>query len=206
VPAEDSESDNPDRFEADSGDQTARQLPAHRPPADRTPAEVEAAFASIVASFHNDPTAEPTWPAVENLPGRDAVSAPSADPSPSEPDAGTGVVRWRGSTVDPYNDDDGTLLDALDTFGADLPDEDEGSYIPPPPPPLPHFSINAIVGTLALVVGLVIILAPQLLPISDGAARFLGFAAMVTGAGMLIWRLRPGGDEEGEEPDDGAVV
>lgn len=182
--------------------------PSPRLPAHRTPAEVEAAFASIIASFHTDPTAEPNWPAAENL--ATAATPPAAEPEDEDPETEpvpqVGLTRWRGSTVDPYGDDDGTLLDALDTFGADLPDEDEDRYVPPPPPPLPHFSINGILGTLALVVGLVILLAPQLLPIAEGTARFFGFVAMVAGAGALIWRLRPGGDDDEPDSADGAVV
>jgi hypothetical protein len=169
-------------------DRTARQLPAHR-----SAAEVEAAFASIVAGFDSDRgPADAPWPAAESL----------VDER-TEPPTTRGVQRWRSSTINPYDDqDDGTLLDALDTFGADLPDDENDRYIPPPPPPLPHFSANAILGTLAVVIGLLLILAPRILPVSEQNARTLGFVSVVGGAGALIWRLRSDRDDN----DDGARI
>ena len=58
---------------------------------------------------------------------------------------------------------------------------------------------------LAIVGGLVIFFAPGVLPISSNLALLLGFGALLTGVVTLIWRLRSGDDED-EDPDDGAVV
>ena len=104
---------------------------------------------------------------------------------------------------------DPSLLDGLDTFGAGLPDDedDEGEderYVPPPPPPLPRFSKYAIVGVLSVVVGFLLFLFPTMLPIDRDYVTLLGFAAIVSGAVMLVWRLRSGDDED--DYDDGAVV
>ena len=51
-----------------------------------------------------------------------------------------------------------------------------------------------------------IFFAPGVLPISSNLALLLGFGALLTGVVTLIWRLRPGDDEDDDDPDDGAVV
>jgi hypothetical protein len=142
---------------------------------------VAAAFAEIVAGFDVDVEQESSpWPAAENVTeGRRRPAVDPGDPGPS-------------------------LLDGLDTFGAGLPDEDEG-YTPPPPPPLPRLSRAAVVAMLLIALGLLLFFSPDLLPIGSDMSLLLGFGAVLTGFVMLIWRLRPG-DEEDSDPDDGAVV
>jgi hypothetical protein len=60
-------------------------------------------------------------------------------------------------------------------------------------------------GVLGVVVGFVLFLFPGLLPIQRDYVTLIGFAAIVSGAVMLVWRLRSGDDEE-DDFDDGAVV
>ena len=43
-------------------------------------------------------------------------------------------------------------------------------------------------------------------PMSERTAMLLGFAAVVSGFATLVWRLRPGDDEDDNGPDDGARV
>ena len=174
--------------------------------------DVEAEWARIVAGFHTEVAAdERSWPQAEDVPAAD----PAADPTPSgrsasEPGGSTGVRRLpsaadiSGISVGDRPDEP-SLLDGLDTFGADLPDDPEDRYIPPPPPPLPRPSKYAVVGVLAIVVGFILFLFPHLLPLDRGLTTLLGFAGILTGFVTLVWRLRPGDDEE-DDPDDGAVV
>ncbi len=171
------------------------------PPADPTAEpDVEAEWAKIVAGFHTsvDPTAEP-WPAAEGI----------ERPAPAAPEqSGEAVPHNRRRTDQPAEAEaEPSLLDGLDTFGADLdddPDEDEERYTPPPPPPLPHISKYAVVGVLGVVVGFLLFLFPQLLPINTDYVTLLGFTAIVSGAVTLVWRLRSGDDAD--DDDDGAVV
>jgi hypothetical protein len=181
--------------------------------------DIDAEWARIVAGFHTAPTpgAHP-WPAAED------VDDPPLDPS--EPAAGpvtrAGTEDGAGPTATdvrrlPYaadisgisvgrnRQDEPSLLDGLDTFGADLPDEAEEGYTPPPPPPLPRISKYAVVGVLALVVGFVLFLSPSLLPVDRSVVTLLGFTGILAGFVTLIWRLRPG-DTDDHDPDDGAVV
>jgi hypothetical protein len=169
---------------------------------DRTPGRrqpVDATFEGIVAGFDRpvDPTAA-SWPAAENLSGAARDPAPGAAPTQRPP-----------APHDPLPEDEPSLLDGLDTFGADLPDTERSDerFVPPPPPPLPRLSRQTVLGGLAILVGLVLVLAPELSPFDRGNAVLLGFAAMLGGATALILRLRPGtGPGEDQHPDDGARV
>jgi hypothetical protein len=156
--------------------------------------DVDATFAGIVAGFDRpvDPTAA-GWPPVENLPGQAA-----AEPAP--PARPPGPVDAR-SVTEP------SLLDALDTFGAQLPDEPPERFVPPPPPPLPRLSRQTVLGALAVMAGLLLLFGGPDLPLDASTRLLLGFATILGGAVALILRLRPGTDpDEESSPDDGAQV
>jgi hypothetical protein len=110
-----------------------------------------------------------------------------------------------GVSVSRRPPDEPSLLDGLDTFGADLPDGPEEGYTPPPPPPLPSVSKYAVGAVLAIIAGFVLLVFPELFPAERGVTVFLGFAGILGGFVTLVWRMRPG-DEEDDDPDDGAVV
>ncbi|WP_229400267.1 DUF308 domain-containing protein [Micromonospora okii] len=190
--------------------------------ADETPAgpsraepDVDAEWARIVAGFHTAPAAGAhPWPAAEDV-----------DDDPAEPPAGTTArgagadegatatdvrrLPWAadvsGVSVGPGRQDEPSLLDGLDTFGTDLPDDAEERYTPPPPPPLPRISKYAVAGVLAIMVGFVLFLEPSLLPVDSSVVTLFGFTGILAGFVTLIWRLRPG-DSEDDDPDDGARV
>lgn len=185
--------------------QTARELLARlaaeeskRSAGAAEPLDIDAAWAGIVAGF--DATAQrdaPPWPAAENL---DPARAGDPDAPTSDPD-----LRARGKD-EPDPTEAASLLDALDLFGADLPDDEDG-YRRPPPPPLPRPSAQAALGVLGIAAGLAVLFVPGLLPIGSDLAVFAGLAVLLAGAAALVSRLRPGDDEDEEDdPDDGAVV
>jgi hypothetical protein len=181
--------------------------------------DVDAEWARIVAGFHTtvDPTATP-WPAAEGIDATrapDAATDPTAEPRSGEPtdgiDAGkrTGsggalpsAADFSGISLNRRRTDEPSLLDGLDTFGAELDDGER--YTPPPPPPLPRLSKFAVAGALGIVLGFILFLFPTLLPFDPSIVTVLGFAAVVGGAVTLVWRLRSGDDED--DYDDGAVV
>jgi len=170
--------------------------PSPPAPAPRPQAEVDAEWAKIIAGFHTTVEADaPPWPAAEDTPRQ--------EPARPVTEEGTPLNRRR---TDPP--DEPSLLYGLDTFGTDLPPDDEDEeyerYVPPPPPPLPRISKYAVMGVLGVVFGLVLFLFPWLLPIDSFTVTLVGFAAIVGGAGTLVWRLRSGDDDD--EDDDGAVV
>jgi hypothetical protein len=188
--------------------------PPPPPPADPTAApeatpqaEVDAAWAEIIAGFHTapDPTAEPPWPASESV--EEGATKPPTGPPTGTPRLQSaadfsGITLNRRRTDQP---DPPSLLDGLDELDDD-PDGEDERYVPPPPPPLPHISKYAVMGVLGVVLGFVLFLFPYLLPIDTQYVTLLGFAAIVTGAVMLVWRLRSGDDEDDDDFDDGAVV
>ncbi|MET7750955.1 DUF308 domain-containing protein [Micromonospora sp. NPDC005367] len=194
------------------------QLADEGPPEQSRPDEpdIDAEWARIVAGFHTTPAAGANpWPAAEDI---DESSGPTGGPL-----ARTGTDETGPTATDvrrlPYaadisgvslgrsdRHDEPSLLDGLDTFGADLPDDEDDRYTPPPPPPLPRISKYAVVGVLAVVVGFVLFLFPSLLPVDRSMVTLVGFIGILAGFVTLVWRLRPGGDEDDRDPDDGAVV
>jgi hypothetical protein len=166
----------------------------------------EEVFASIVAGYHVtvDPTKAP-WPEAEDVPSSGVATAPQEQPAATDRDiepAPRAPLRRARDEID-----QGSLLDGLDTFGADLPDDpdDDEGYTPPPPPPLPRMSGATALGLFALVGGLIVFFWPTLLPVAQSTAMFVAFCAVLAGFVTLIWRLRPG-DEEDDDPDNGARV
>jgi hypothetical protein len=174
-------------------------IPPTPPSGPASEPDIEAEWARIVAGFHTsvDPSTTP-WPASEEV----AAGAEPQRPADAQPGESVAHNRRRtDQTQEP------SLLDGLDTFGADLDDDDDDEnerYVPPPPPPLPRVSKYAVAGVLGVLLGFVLFLFPGLLPVARDYVTLIGFAAIVTGAVMLVWRLRSGDDED--DGDDGAVV
>ena len=188
--------------------------------AGRDEPDIDAESARIVAGFHTTPTTdEPVAPS-ENVDERDARDESAAGPlARSGADAGptatdvrrlpsatdiSGISVGRGTRPD-----EPSLLDGLDTFGADLPDDedDDEGYHPPPPPPLPRFSKYAVIGVLGVVVGFMLFLFPWLLPIDKSAVTLLlGSPASWPAWPALHLAASAQGDEDEDDPDNGAVV
>jgi hypothetical protein len=178
------------------------------------PDEVDAAWAEIVAGY--DRTAEVAKPEQRPDPtaGAPAPPDPTRDPTGFEPRGRTeplGRPDWirlppPGAAPRKEDPEEPSLLDGLDTFGAGTEDDDEG-YTPPQAPPLPRPSMPSVLAVIGIVGGLLVFLQPTLLPIlSERGAMLLGFTAVVSGFATLVWRLRPGDDDDDNGPDDGARV
>jgi hypothetical protein len=194
-----------DRTQLAAAREQLHRLTGGRPPTPPAPparpeasqSEVDAEWAKIIAGFHTMPAEMPDFPEAES------VERPrQTPPMPSATDI-SGITLNRRRT-DPQPASEPSLLDGLDTFGADTPDDDEDRYIPPPPPPFPRISKYAIAGVLGIVVGFILFLRPTLLPVDRDLVTLIGFTAIVAGAVTLVWRLRSGEDDD--DFDDGAVV
>jgi hypothetical protein len=165
-----------------------------------TPVELdeEEAWKSIIAGYHQ--TVEPgdvPWPEAEDVDtSGTGVSDMETEPAPRA------ALRRAPDAID-----QASLLDGLDRFGTDLPDDedDDEGYTPPPPPPLPRISAATTAALVALAAGLLLFFWPTLLPLSPTTTLFLAFGAVLAGFVTLIWRLRPG-DEDEDDPDNGARV
>ena len=114
-----------------------------------------------------------TSPEVTGPPVTPSASQPPPPPAPQTPKPPK-TARDRNDDIDAGP----SLLDGLDTFGRDLPDdEDEDGdedYHPPAPPPLPRFAGITVIGMLGIIVGIAVIIYPALLPMSTGFAEILG--------------------------------
>ncbi len=166
---------------------------------------IDEEWAKIVAGFDTE-TPGRTWPALEDLPEGGRASTLSA--REERP-----VAREERPAVEPVvaqqptSREESSLLDGLDTFGADLPEPDEDGYDPPTPPPVPRPSAPTALAVAGIILGLLIFLKPSLAPVSESVAMLVGFAAVVGGFATLVWRLRPGDDDDNDvDPDDGARV
>jgi hypothetical protein len=211
------------QVQADPERQAARTADAA--PRTASDAEVEDAFRAIVAGFHRDVDREQAaWPDAEEIVLDEPRLLPPLDLN--RLDLGLDGARLDGggydgpgydgrgrdvagahATPDRIEPDEPGLLDALDTFGAGLPGtgEDDEGYTPPPPPPLPRISAAATLGVLMIAFGLVLFVFPDLLPLDGDTTLLVAFGSIVAGFGTLIWRLRPGDDDE-DDLDDGARV
>lgn len=157
--------------------------------------DVDAAWAAIVAGY--DTPAEspvPPWPVAEDL-AEPTRTAEPADETSTEVEPRRPATDWRAERTGP------DLLDQLDA------EEDEG-YEPPPPPPLPRPSWYAALAVVAIALGLVLCIRPDLvgyLGLGEAFGLALGFGCLLAGFVTLVIRLRPGDDED-DDTDDGAVV
>ncbi len=173
-----------------------------RSPDPADPRALDAVFDGIVAAFDRpvDPGEVP-WPEAEELRPGETVRPVAAGDEPVRP--------ARTVPLDAQGYVEGSLLEGLDTFGADLPDEqvpESERFEPPPPPPLPRPSRQAVFGVLAILIGLVMFLSPNGVgPVPRDDAVLIGLVAISAGAVALILRLRPTREED-PPTDDGAQV
>ena len=83
--------------------------------------------------------------------------------------------------------------------------DDEEHYVPPAPPPLPRLAAATILALVVLAGSIVVLAVGSQFGLDSDVAFLLGVGGILTGAGMLIMRLRarPPEDDDG---DDGAIV
>ncbi|GAB3111184.1 hypothetical protein GCM10027055_11330 [Janibacter alkaliphilus] len=184
-------------------------------PRERSDAEVDAAFAEIVAGWDQGPAGpdevreDPTRPPGEGTAGASADSAsdpwsapPEGDPreaggSPPR-DEPTVIPVWRGGTG-------GSVTDLLHDDAAEPPDDDEVPFEPPPTQPLPPFADRLFWGALGgLVLGPALLLVLAVLqPGWGGWAPAVGIGLAVGGFVCLVLRQPSTRDDD---PDQGARV
>ncbi|GEL17173.1 hypothetical protein [Pseudonocardia asaccharolytica] len=104
------------------------------------------------------------------------------------------VDDWEGATAEPAT---GPL--------PPVPD-DEDHFVPPDPPPLPRLGPPAVVGLALLVLGLVLVTAPEIIGLSSGHGLPLGLLSLAAGLGWLVLRLWPSAPARDDDEDDGAVL
>jgi hypothetical protein len=159
------------------------------------PEDVDAAFAAIVADLRAEGVGlmdtsdvRPT----EDPPAEDRGGPPAPAKEQSTESAGS----WRGGGAEW----DRTM------FGGDPddPDDDE-HYVPPEPPPLPRPRKGAFIVLLFFLVGLLLLISPNLIGINVTLATPLGILSLAIGLALLLLRVKQG-PPDGADPSNGAQL
>lgn len=156
------------------------------------PEDVDATFAEIVADLRAEgvglfPDDGPEKPAE-----KPAEKTPRPEPSDAEAEPG-----WRGGGTSW----DKTLFED-DPAGAG---DDEGHFVPPEPPPLPRPRKGAFIVLLFFLLGLLLLIAPNLIGMGTRLGTPLGILALATAIALLLLRVRQG-PPPGADPHNGAQV
>lgn len=161
------------------------------------PEDIDAAFAEIVAGLERD--------------------APMAR-WPSEDDAGPDDARADGARTDDARTDDGGRASTAEAEPRPEPEnrpdaplgprdstspDDEGHYEPPEPPPIPTPRPTTIGGIAVIGIGVILLLVPGLAGMGSTVALPLGLVAISAGISWLLFRIRQGPPNSG---DDGAQL
>lgn len=169
------------------------------------PADVDAAFASIVADWAADDA--PRWPD-EDVPGHPELPQAPEARSDDGPSSGLGTAPRRSPSPDTPTPGARPRVDPAAgghrRHVPPTPPEDE-HYVPPEPPPLPRLGLSSLLGLALLVVGVVLLAVPGLLGGPIGLGIVPGLLAMTAGLGWLVFGLRRH-RAPGDGPDDGAIL
>ena len=155
-----------------------------RPGGSDGPENVDAAFAEIVADLEREGLGASLID--DEFRELTESAAPATDP---EPATGTDVARpttWRPPETEWDQDP-----------AADSEPDDE-HYVPPEPPPLPRLRPGTVFGIVLLVIGVVLLAAPNLIGLEPRLATPLALVSMAAGIGWLVLRMR-----QGPPPDSG---
>lgn len=148
--------------------------------------------------------------------GSDQAPAP---PSAADPLAGMDTDRafaeliadWHVDTVAAIRDAERDLSHEDEQWRARLEQGpvqdpiwlDDDHYVPPAPPPLPRLAGPTVLAVLIVVASVLMLALGGQLGLTGSLTLFLGIGGLLTGAGMLIMRLRADRDED---DGDGAIL
>ncbi|MCS7476524.1 hypothetical protein ACFFQW_33995 [Umezawaea endophytica] len=141
------------------------------------PEDVDAAFAEIVASLERDGMGA-NWP-----------DPPSFDEPADEPVAAGIRPEGQPRVAVPEPDDE----------------DDDEHFVPPDPPPLPRLRVGTIAALVIIVVGVVLLVVPQLFGLSTQISVPVALVVLCGGVGWLVMRVKPGPPPDSGW-DDGAVL
>ncbi len=138
---------------------------------------------------------------------RDPDERAQPDGAPADAQFEAIVAGWRREgRVPSWPDDDRGLASLFEPAPAAGPEEEH--FVPPEPPPLPPIGPPAMVGIALLGLGLLLVITPGWLGVSQTYGLPLGLVGIAAGLGWLVLRLWPDPPDTGNSPrsDDGAVL
>ncbi|MCQ4081566.1 hypothetical protein NGB36_13365 [Streptomyces sp. RB6PN25] len=163
------------------------------------PLDEDAAWAQLVAAYGVEPDTDGLWPDAEDVSGAD----PEGGSGDDDDRRGPGSLN-SGSSIT----SSGFVVRAPRPGPRDyeLPEEDEGHFVPPEPPPLPQPDVTTKFAWLAVVGGPLLLFGFVLLqqPITWWVV-VLGVGGFLGGFATLIGRMKDRDDED-DDPHGGAVV
>ena len=153
-------------------------------------------FEAIVALWRSEGDV-PEWPA--------DLAATDREPGDDRPDDGAPKAAPAPADVDPPASRPSPPLPPRSWSPPTLPEDEH--FIPPEPPPLPRLGPPALVGLTLIAIGLVLVVSPGWLGVSDVYGLPLGLVGLAAGLGWLVLRLWPDPpDRPDDGDDDGAVL
>ncbi|MEU7816405.1 hypothetical protein [Pseudonocardia sp. NPDC049154] len=139
---------------------------------------------------------------VQGDPGREGRRS---DPDPFE----QVVASWKAEGTVPHwpgGAQDGAPVEPPPVPEIEPRQDPEEHYVPPEPPPLPRVGAAVGVGLVLVVLGIVLVAAPQWIGMSSVYGLPLGLVAIAGGLTWLLMRLWQPADEDVDPYDDEGTV
>ncbi|RJQ69619.1 hypothetical protein D5S17_31010 [Pseudonocardiaceae bacterium YIM PH 21723] len=109
---------------------------------------------------------------------------------------------WPEQQVDEVPVDSGTTTLPLELPAKRDREEDE-HFVPPEPPPLPPLRGPTIGALLLMAIGVLLLVAPEVIGLNSQTGLILALLALASGVGLLILKMK---QDPPEGWDDGAQV
>jgi hypothetical protein len=158
-----------------------------RPGGSEGPEDVDAAFAEIVAGLEREGLGTSL---IDDADSEEPPDRPASSPATERDRPG-----WRPSAVD--WDPMGTDPMGMDALGEPELAEHE-HFVPPEPPPLPKLRAGTVFGILLIALGIMLLVAPNVVGLEPRIGIPLALVSLVGGIGWLVLRMR-----QGPPPDSG---
>jgi hypothetical protein len=192
-----------------------RRRKTDRRPVDATEAPEAPADESATPAIDDSSAVTDTTEAPDETSSKDTAQTARPDIEDDEDrGAHSRVIRISGPSFDktPRTSDERADADADGDAAAeddDTADDDaaEDHYVPPPLPPLPPAHPVTKWGVVALLFGLLLLVAPTMLGLQHTTSvNLLGVLSILGAVGLLVSRLSDRSTDDYDGPDDGAVV
>lgn len=188
------------------------------------PGEVDRRFDDIVAGWDDDSAEDPFTPRTgDGAPGSagrvgptPAAAPPAPLPVPPDPPTEAELRRRRQEQRRAERrarraEEVAELAEERARMAAEYgpdgdPDDPDDHFVPPEPPQVPRPRGRTVLGVLVVLLGIGVVVGPNVLSISPDSALLLAVLLIVAGGTLLVTGLRRGRGDPGDGWDDGSRV